>query len=58
MVISSDCGKILSFKILRENDYLPSMIFRIDKFLFIIVFGQNFLNRQLIFIFEAHFSTN
>ena len=49
----------MSFKILRENNYLPSMIFYYRKSLFKIVLGQNFFNCQQIFkIFAEQFRTN
>ena len=59
MILSSDYGRKLSFKILLENNYLPSMIFYYRKSLFKIVFAQNFFNCQPIFkFFAAYFRTN
>ena len=47
------------FKILRENNYLPSMIFYYRKSLFKIVLGQIFFNcQQILKLFAAQFRTN
>ena len=42
------------FKILRENNYIPSMIFFYRKCQFKIVLGHNTFNCQPIFNFLQH----
>ena len=52
--ISSDFDRIL--RVLRENNYLPSMIFFVtEKSLFKIVFGQNFFYLSTDFFFCSTF---
>ena len=60
MMIWSDYERILRvFKILQENNSLPSMNFCTGKSLFKFDFGQNFFNFQPIFnSLTTHFRTN
>ena len=48
----------MSFKILRENNYLPSMIFCTEKSLFKIVFYRTFKCQPIFKLFAAHFRSN
>ena len=48
-----------AFKILRENNYLPSMKFYYRTFLFKNIFGRNFITCQPFYkIFAAQYRSN